>query len=71
MAEIIEFHRPCNARTRAPLTVTLVDWLKQRFGGGRRIGSADELPDRLRVDMGLAKQACERDYRDLLSSIGW
>lgn len=71
MAEIIELHRSCNARTPAPLTVTVVDWLRQRFGARRRIGSADELPDRLRVDMGLAKQACERDYRDVLSSIGW
>jgi hypothetical protein len=71
MADIIELRRSCTGRVPAPLTVTLVDWLRQRFTARRRIGSADELPDRLRVDMGLETQAKERDYRDLLSSIGW
>jgi len=71
MAEIIELRQPCSARTPAPLTVTLFDWLRRRFGSRRRIGSADDLPDRLRVDMGLEKQVPERDYRDLMSSTGW
>ena len=71
MAEIINLRRRRRARTRAPLTVTLADWLRHHFTRRRPIGSADELPDRLRVDMGLCRQAPARDYRDFLSSIGW
>ena len=72
MAEIIKLPAACGA-VQEP--VSMLDWLRQRLARlhwrRNRIGNADELPDRLRRDMGLAAQVPGRHYRDYLSSNGW
>jgi hypothetical protein len=69
MAEIIEMRCACAGAE----PVSFVGWLLQRLPfRRRRVGNADELPERLRRDMGLAPvDAEQRHYRDYFSSHGW
>jgi hypothetical protein len=64
MAEIIGMRGACAGAE----PVSLVGWLLQRLRfRRRRLGNADDLPDRLRRDMGLAPvDAGQRHYRDYL-----
>jgi hypothetical protein len=70
MAEIVQIYRPC--ADAAP--VSLVGWLLRHLRPrARRLGNADELPDRMRRDMGLAPTGAEpgRHYRDYLTHHGF
>jgi hypothetical protein len=69
MAEIVEMRQTCAGA--AP--VSLVGWLLRRLPfRRRRLGNADDLPERLRRDMGLAPvDAGQRHYREYFSSHGW
>jgi hypothetical protein len=70
MAEIVQMHRPC--ADAAP--VSIVGWLLRHLRPrARRLGNADELPDRMRRDMGLAPATIEpgRHYRDYLTTPGF
>jgi hypothetical protein len=68
MAEFVE-----TCRLRAAEPVSFVGWLVQHLRRRpRRLGNADELPDRMRRDMGLAPaDAAPRHYRDYLTSRSW
>jgi len=68
MVEIVETCRPDAADP-----VSFVGWLTQHLRPRRRrLGNADELPDRMRRDMGLAPADPEqRHYRDYFTSHGW
>jgi len=75
MAEIIEL---CPARpTPTPAPLSFGGWVRQRLirlhQRRGRIGNADDLPDRMRRDMGLAPAVQEpgRHYTDYLISRGW
>lgn len=69
MAEIVQMHRPC--ADAAP--VSFVGWLMLHLRPrARRLGNADELPDRMRRDMGLAPaDTGQRHYRDYLTTSGF
>ena len=75
MAEIIPLPTPCGACVSSE-PVSFADWLVQWFERVRprrsRLGNADELPERLRRDMGLSPRPPEagRHYSDYLSSYG-
>jgi hypothetical protein len=60
MAEIIELCRPCVPVER----VSFFGWLVGRLRRPPRPPNADDLPDRLRQDMGLPDQAPTESYRD-------
>lgn len=66
-----EFVETCRVRATEPVSFVgwLVQHLRRRPG---RLGNADELPDRMRRDMGLAPaDPGQRHYRDYLTSRGW
>ena len=73
MAEIVELHPIC----AAPQSLSWGGWLRLRLIQLRqrraRIGNADELPDRMRRDMGLppSKQVPGRHYADYIACNGW
>ncbi len=71
MAEIIKLPVACGAQE----PVSMRAWLRHRLAWlhwrRNRIGNADDLPERLRRDMGLSAQVPGRHYRDYLSSNGW
>ncbi|HEV2674401.1 MAG TPA: hypothetical protein VGV37_07655 [Aliidongia sp.] len=73
MAEIIPMQGPCGACV-SPDRVSFAGWLQQWFmrlqPRRQPVGNADELPDRMRRDMGLTPRAAEpgRLYHDYLSS---
>jgi hypothetical protein len=74
MAEIIPLRASCR-ECAVSEPVSLAAWLRLRLLGlvqrrPSRVGNADDLPDRLRRDMGLTPRAQEpgRHYSDYLSS---
>jgi hypothetical protein len=66
MAEIIQLRRPCVQVE----PVSVFGWLREHLRWRRRLPSADDLPNRLRRDVGLPGRACTKDYRDYLASNG-
>lgn len=75
MAEIIQMQGSCGTcAASAPVSFAgwLQQWLVRLLQHRRRIGNADELPERMRRDMGLAPRPPEpgRHYTDYLSSHG-
>jgi hypothetical protein len=69
MAEIIEMNRACAGAE----PISFVGWLMQHLRPrAHRLGNADELPERMRRDMGLAPADPEqRHYHEYFSSRGW
>lgn len=75
MAEIIPLRATCCADIPVePVSPTawLQVWFRRLVTRRRRVGNADELPDRLRRDMGLGAKPWEpgRHYSDYMTSQG-
>lgn len=73
MAEIISMRGSCGACVASEpvsFAASFQQWMARMLPRRRRFGNADELPERMRRDMGLAPRASEpgRHYSDYLSS---